>query len=59
VTAAALESGTGDQATTLVAVSVKTSTTAAPQQEPRAWRMRITVQKVGDTAKVSDVQFVP
>jgi len=36
VTAAALESGTGDQATTLVAVSVKTSTSAAPQQDPRA-----------------------
>jgi Mce-associated membrane protein len=59
VTAAALESRRGDQATTLVAVAVKTSTRAAPQQEPRAWRIRITVQKVGDTAKVSDVQFVP
>jgi Mce-associated membrane protein len=58
VTAAALASGTGDQASALVAVSVKTSTSAAPQHERRAWRMRITVQKVGDTAKVSDVQFV-
>ena len=59
VTAAALESGRGGQATTLVAVAVKTSTRAAPQQELRAWRMRITVRKVGDTAKISDVQFVP
>jgi Mce-associated membrane protein len=59
VTAAALESQDGDHAQVLVAVSVKTSTIGAPQQEPRAWRMRIGVQKVGDIAKVSDVLFVP
>jgi Mce-associated membrane protein len=38
---------------------VKTSNAGAAQQEPRAWRMRITVQKVGDDAKVSQVEFVP
>jgi Mce-associated membrane protein len=61
VTEAALESQTGDQAYVLVAVSVKTSIGTAPQQEqqPRAWRMRIGVQRVGGDAKVSDVQFVP
>ena len=31
----------------------------APEQAPRAWRMRISVQKVGDEAKVSNVEFVP
>jgi Mce-associated membrane protein len=59
VTEAGLESDTNDQAKVLVAVSVKTSNAGAAQQEPRAWRMRITVQKVGDDAKVSQVEFVP
>ena len=61
VTEAALESQTGDQAQVLVAVSVKTTTGAAAQQqpEPHAWRMRIGLHKLGDNAKVSDVQFVP
>ena len=43
----------------LVAVTVKTSNAGAPEQAPRAWRMRISVQKVGDEAKVSNVEFVP
>ena len=59
VTEAGLESESGDQAQVLVAVSVKTSNAGAPEQKPRAWRMRITVQKVGDQAKVSNVEFVP
>ncbi len=42
----------------LVAVTVKTSNAGAAEQEPRAWRMRITVQKVGDEAKVANVRFV-
>ncbi|UXA11501.1 hypothetical protein KXD97_26390 [Mycobacterium sp. SMC-8] len=60
VTAAGLESQDGDRAQVLVAVSVKTSNAGAPEQEPRAWRMRIGVDKVGvDAAKVSSVTFVP
>lgn len=59
VTAAGLESQEGDQAQVLVAVLVTTSTTAGPESQPRGWRMRIGVQKVGDFAKVSNVQFVP
>jgi Mce-associated membrane protein len=43
----------------LVAVTVKTSNAGAPDQQPRSWRMRISVQKVGDEAKVSNVEFVP
>jgi Mce-associated membrane protein len=56
---AGLESETENQAQVLVAVTVKTSNAGAPEQEPRAWRMRITVEKVGDEAKVSNVEFVP
>lgn len=59
VTAAGLESESADQAKVLVTLSVKTSTADAPEQAPRAWRMRITMEKVGEVAKVSDVRFVP
>jgi Mce-associated membrane protein len=59
VTEAGLESVDGDQAQVLVAVSVKTSTAGVSEPEPRAWRMRISVQKAGDGAKASNVEFVP
>ena len=59
ISEAGLESESGDEAQVLVAVTVKTSNAGAPEQEPRAWRMRISVQKVGEEAKVSKVDFVP
>ncbi|OBK73851.1 tetratricopeptide repeat protein [Mycobacterium sp. 1274761.0] len=58
VTEAGVESINEDGADVLVAVTVKTSNAGAAEQEPRAWRMRITVQKVGDGAKVANVRFV-
>jgi Mce-associated membrane protein len=59
VTAAGIETMSADQADVLVAVSVKTSNAGAPEQEPRSWRMRISVSKVDDAAKVTNVEFVP
>jgi Mce-associated membrane protein len=59
VTEAGLESQTDSTAQVLVAVTVTTSDAGAPQPDPHAWRMRIFVQKVGDQAKVSNVEFVP
>jgi Mce-associated membrane protein len=59
VAEAGLESESDNGAQMLVAVTVKTSNAGAPEQAPRAWRMRISVQKVGDEAKVSNVEFVP
>jgi Mce-associated membrane protein len=59
VTASGLESASENGAQVMVSVSVKTSSTAVPQQDPRSWRMRITVQKVGGDVKVSKVEFVP
>ncbi|MCK8647102.1 mammalian cell entry protein [Mycobacterium colombiense] len=59
VTAAGVQSMSGPQAQVMVAVSVKTSNAGVPEDEPRAWRMRISVTKDGEGAKVSDVQFVP
>ena len=59
ISEAGLESASSAEAQVLVAVTVNTSNVGAPQQEPRAWRMRLTVTKVGDEAKVSNVEFVP
>ena len=59
VTAAGIESESADGADVLVAVTVKTSTSAVPQQVQKSWRMRITVRRVGGEAKVSNVSFVP
>jgi Mce-associated membrane protein len=59
VTEAGLESESDDQAQVLVAVAVNTTVEGQPEQQPRAWRMRITVQKVGEDTKVSNVEFVP
>lgn len=59
ITEAGLESETGNEAQVLVAVSVHTTNAGAAEQTPRAWRMRISVTKVGNQAKVSNVVFVP
>ena len=58
VSEAGIKSVSDDGADVLVAVTVKTSNAGAAEQEPRAWRMNITVQKVGDEAKVANVRFV-
>jgi Mce-associated membrane protein len=60
ITEAGIESESGDEGQVLVAVTVQTSNAGAPEQQPRAWRMRISVKKDGDdNAKVSNVEFVP
>src|SRR5258708_39308052 len=59
VTAAGLESETANDAQVLVAVSVKTSIANAPEQNPRAWRLRVSLHKVGNDVKGANVEFVP
>jgi Mce-associated membrane protein len=59
VAEAGLESVGDDEAQVLVAVTVQTTNAGAPEQQPRAWRMRISVQEVDGEAKVSKVEFVP
>jgi Mce-associated membrane protein len=59
ITEAGLESQSGDEAQVLVALSVKSSNVGGVEEEPRNWRMRISVQKLGDQVKVSNVAFVP
>lgn len=58
VTEAGVESQTRDQGQVLVAVTVKTVNSGRAEQEPQALRMRITVHKVGDGGKVSNVAFL-
>jgi Mce-associated membrane protein len=58
VTEAGLESETADTAKALVAVTVTTSNAGTAEPQPRAWRLRMFVQKIGDQAKVSNVEFV-
>ncbi|WNG80811.1 Mce protein [Mycobacterium sp. ITM-2016-00316] len=60
VTEAGIESESDTEASVLVAVTVQTSNAGAAEQQPRLWRMRVTVQDVGDDqVKVSNVEFVP
>jgi Mce-associated membrane protein len=55
----ALESSTPTEAEVLVAVGVTSKIAGQSEQPPRAWRMRILVQKIDDDTKVSNVEFVP
>lgn len=58
VTDAAFDTRHGDQGWVLVAVKVTSADPAQAQQEPQYWRIRIGLQRIGDVAKVSDVEFV-
>lgn len=58
VSDAGLESQSGDLGQVLVAVIVKSSNPEHAQREPQVWRMRISVRKIGDQAKISNVAFV-
>lgn len=59
VTDAGLESRNGNQGVVLVAATVKSSDPTQTHQEPHFWRVRVTVQRTGNVAKVSDMVFVP
>lgn len=59
VTEAGLESVDGQEGRVLVAVTVKTVNRGVPDEQSRYWRMRMTVTKEGESAKVARVDFVP
>lgn len=60
ITEAGVESEADDAAQVLVAVTVNTSNVGAEEQQPRRWKMRVTVQKTEpDVVKISNVVFVP
>lgn len=58
VSEAGLESATDTDGVVLVTVTVNSSMAGQPELAPRYWRMRISVQKVGEgDVKVSNVEF--
>ncbi|MEU8895945.1 hypothetical protein [Nocardia sp. NPDC048505] len=59
VNASAVESMTDDTAVVLVAATSRITNAAGAQQEPRVWRLSVTVSRVGDQLKISKVEFVP
>lgn len=56
---AAVESVDGDEGRVLVALTVMTSNRGVPEQQPKAWRTRVTVTGSDDGFKVAAVEFVP
>ena len=59
LTEASLESAAERGAQVLIVVSVTTTKSVVAEELPRAWRVRLGAQTIGDGAKVSDVLFVP
>ncbi|GAY13524.1 hypothetical protein MSZK_02500 [Mycobacterium sp. shizuoka-1] len=59
VKSAALEKDAGDTAVVLLAASSTVTNVNGAHQDPRAWRMSVTVARDGDQYKMSNVEFVP
>ncbi|MFV1363609.1 hypothetical protein AAHH97_09195, partial [Mycolicibacterium elephantis] len=59
VNSTAVEKMTDDTAVVLVAATSRVTNAAGAQQEPRAWRLSVDLQRDGDQIKMSKVEFVP
>ena len=59
VNVAALEKVVGDQAVVLVAATSEVSNISGARQDPRPFRISVTVTREGEACKMSDVEFVP
>jgi Mce-associated membrane protein len=59
VNSAAVESMGNDSAVVLVAVTSHVSNAAGANEDPREWRLRVTVTKDGDQIKMSNLVYVP
>jgi Mce-associated membrane protein len=59
VTAAALESAGDDSAVVLVAATSQVTNASGARDDPRPWRMSVTVSRDEDQWKMSNVEFVP
>lgn len=59
VSVAALERLDGDQGVVLVAASSEVSNISGARQDPRPFRISVTVTREGEECKMSDVEFVP
>jgi Mce-associated membrane protein len=59
VNSAAVESMNGDSAVVLVSATSRVTNSAGVKEEPRGWRLRVTVTRDGDQIKMSKLVFVP
>jgi Mce-associated membrane protein len=59
VNSTAVESMSDEQAQVLVAASSRVTNTAGAQQEPRTWRLSVSLEREGDQIKMAKVEFVP
>jgi Mce-associated membrane protein len=59
VNATAVESMNPDSAVVLVAASSRVTNSAGAKQEPRTWRLSVSLQRDGGQIKMSKVEFVP
>lgn len=59
VNSTAVESMSDDKAEVLVAASSRVTNTAGAQQEPRTWRLGVSLEREGDQIKMAKVEFVP
>jgi Mce-associated membrane protein len=59
VNAVAVKSMAADSADVLVGATSEVTNAAGAKQEPRAWRLAVTVTRDGDQLKLSKVEFVP
>ncbi|SBS73534.1 conserved hypothetical protein [uncultured Mycobacterium sp.] len=59
IKSAALEKDGGDTGVVLLAASSTVTNSNGAHQDPRAWRMSVTVARDGDKYKMSNVEFVP
>ena len=59
ISAAALETENGDTGVVLLAASSQVTNAAGARQDPRAWRMSVTMTRDGGKLKMSNVEFVP
>jgi Mce-associated membrane protein len=59
VSATAVQSMTADSATVLVAATSEVTNSAGARQDPRPWRLMVTVARDGGQLKMSKVEFIP
>lgn len=59
VNSTAVESRSDDKAQVLVAASSRVTNTAGAQQEPRTWRLSVSLERENGQIKMAKVEFVP
>ncbi|MGU3432533.1 hypothetical protein ACNHUS_05900 [Actinomycetes bacterium M1A6_2h] len=59
ITEAGIETMNNDSATALVAATSKVTNSAGAQEEPRVWRLRVTLANQDGNVLISNVEFVP